>query len=70
MSSAVPTAQAAARALLQAAWAGDAELTQKGSQFLGQVSVGVDRLSERQINWLTTLLTQAGMPSLGEVPER
>lgn len=58
---------AAARALLAAAWSGDATISAKAAQFAGQISVGDEPLSEKQRAWLETLLRRAGLPSLTEV---
>lgn len=60
-----PSIQTAARALLTAAWRGDARLTPKAAQFAGQVSVTGEPLSDRQLEWLGTLLDRNGLDPIG-----
>jgi hypothetical protein len=64
MASAFLTPRDAARSLLQAAWAGDAQLTRKAASFAGQASVTSEPLSERKLKWLSQLLERAKLPAL------
>jgi len=54
----------AAQRLLKAAWHGDTEMTPKAGQFLGQLSISDEPLSERQAAWIDKLLVRASLPPL------
>ena len=45
---------------------GNQRLSRKAGQFLGQLAVDPSPLSERQVDWLATLLARAGLPILAE----
>jgi hypothetical protein len=50
--------RAAALALLN----GDSRLSRKAGSFLGQLAVDPTPMSDRQLDWLGTLLSRAGLP--------
>lgn len=60
MSGPFPTPRAAAIALLT----GDNRLSRKAGSFLGQLAVDPTPLSDKQADWLATLLDRAGLPPL------
>ncbi len=55
------TVRESALALLNA---NDPPLTPKAGQFLGQMAVSMNPLSDKQAAWLATLLERAGLPPL------
>ena len=59
---AFPDQRDAALALLQSG----ARLTRKAGQFLGQLAVDPSPMSERQRDWLATLLERAGLPAVAD----
>lgn len=59
----------AARALLNASWAGETTISAKAGQFLGQISVDDGFLSDKQISWLNNLLRRAGFLPLSDGAE-
>lgn len=54
-----------AAALLQLTAHADT-LTPKGGQFLGQIAVSENPLTEKQANWLGKMLERAGLPPLDD----
>lgn len=54
-----PDHRAAALALLN----GEGKLTRKARSFLGQCAVDPAPLTEKQADWLATLLDRAGLPA-------
>lgn len=40
------------------------QLNRKAGQFLGQIAVSPEPLTEKQAAWLATLLSRAGLPPL------
>lgn len=54
---------AAALALLRA---NNPPMTRKAGSFLGQLVVDATPLTEKQADWLATLLERAGLPPLNE----
>lgn len=54
---------AAALALLRA---NNPPITRKAGSFLGQLVVDATPLTEKQADWLATLLERAGLPPLNE----
>lgn len=53
-------------ALIVAHREGRAKLTDRSGSFAGQLVAGMEPLSEKQINWLVTLLQRAGLPPLSQ----
>ena len=43
---------------------GDSRLSRKAGSFLGQLAVDPTPLSDKQADWLATLLDRAGLPPL------
>ena len=64
MSAPFTTPSAAAWALLDAARAGTTTFSRKAAGFVGETAIDPTPLSEKQRNWLATLLTKAGLPPL------
>lgn len=64
MDEAFQSPQMAARALLGAAWAGDARLTRKAASFAGQTSIATEPLTKGQVEWLSVLLERAKLSAL------
>jgi hypothetical protein len=54
----------AAFSLLQAHREGGTKLTRRAGNFLGECVVDPSPLSEKQAEWIATLLTRAGLPGL------
>jgi hypothetical protein len=62
MTSAFPTHQAAAMALLTSG----AALRPREGQFAGGLAFDANPLTEKQVKWLSILLDRYGLPPLGE----
>jgi len=62
MSGSFPSQRAAALALLNS----DSRLSRKAGSFLGQLAVDPTPMSDKQANWLGTLLDRAGLPPLAD----
>jgi hypothetical protein len=45
---------------------GDQKFTRKAGQFLGQIAVDPQPMSERQLKWLLSLLDKADLPPLAQ----
>jgi hypothetical protein len=45
---------------------GDSRLSRKAGSFLGQLAVDPTPLSDKQTDWLATLLDRAGLPPLAD----
>lgn len=45
---------------------GDTRLSRKAGSFLGQLAVDPTPMSEKQADWLATLLDRAGLPPLAD----
>jgi hypothetical protein len=56
----------AAWSLLGAHRAGTTKLSRKAGNFLGECVVDPQPLTDRQAEWLETLLKRAGLPPLGQ----
>lgn len=52
--------------LLSAHQTGDTKLTRKAGSFLGQLVTDPQPLTDKQAEWIATLLERAGLPQIGE----
>jgi hypothetical protein len=55
-------------ALLSAHQTGETKLTRKAGSFLGQLVTDPQPLSDKQAEWIATLLERASLPQIGEAP--
>lgn len=56
-------------ALLTAHKEGETKLTRRAGGFLGQLVAEPTPLTDKQAEWMATLLERAGMPEMGEMAD-